>query len=61
MDIEVDQIPAFEEGFYDYMDGNAPDVLEAILASGKLEEETETKLRAAIEAYKKQFAAMAQA
>ena len=61
MDIEVDQIPAFEEGFYDYLDGNAPDVLEAILASGKLEEETETKLRAAIEAYKKQFAAMAQA
>ncbi len=61
MDIEVDQVPAFEEGFYDYLDGNAPDVLGAILASGKLEEETETKLRAAIEAYKKQFAAMAQA
>ena len=61
MDIEVDQVPAFEEGFYDYLDGNAPDILQAILASGKLQEETETKLRAAIEAYKKQFAAMAQA
>ncbi|MDD2993048.1 MAG: F0F1 ATP synthase subunit alpha [Pygmaiobacter sp.] len=61
MDIEVDQVPAFEEGFYDYLDGNAPEVLQAILTSGKLEEETETKLRAAIEAYKKQFAAMAQA
>lgn len=61
MDIEVDQVPAFEEGFYDYLDGNAPDILQAILTSGKLEEETETKLRAAIEAYKKQFAAMAQA
>ncbi len=61
MDVEVDQVPAFEEGFYDYLDGNAPDILQAILTSGKLEEETETKLRAAIEAYKKQFAAMAQA
>ena len=61
MDVETDQVPAFEDGFYGYMDGNAPEVLQAILASGKLEEDTETKLCAAIEAYKKQFAAMAQA
>ena len=57
-EIEVEDVPAFEEGLYDYLDTRAPAVLDAIRESGRLDEETEAQLKEALEAYQAQFAAL---
>ena len=51
-DVEVSQIAAFEEAFHGYLASHGKDVLSAIRKTGKLEEATENKLKAAIEEFK---------
>ncbi len=50
-EIAVDDVPEFETGLYAYMEDNAKDVLTDIRTSGKLEPETEEKLKAALTDY----------
>ena len=57
-EVEVEAVPAFEEGLYDYLDSRAPAVLDAIRESGRLSEETEEQLKEALKAYQAQFAAL---
>jgi F-type H+-transporting ATPase subunit alpha len=52
-DVLVEDIKKFERDFYEFMDTQHPDVGKAIKASGKIEEETEEKLKAAILEFKK--------
>ena len=54
-DIPVAKIPEFEARLYEYMDNRYPQVLEAIRATGKLEEGTEEQLKAALEGLLKEF------
>ena len=54
-DVEVREVRAYEKGLYEYMDREGLAVLEAIRNTGKLESETEEKLKQALEAYTKQF------
>ena len=54
-DIEVDKIAEFELRLREYMDNNHMDVLSAIRTTGKLEQETEDALKAALEALLKEF------
>ena len=53
--IAVDQVPEFEKRLEEHMAGLHSDVLEAIRSTGKLEPETEEKLKAAIEELVAQF------
>ncbi len=53
--IPVDQVPEFERRLEEHMDNLHSDVLEAIRSTGKLEAETEEKLKAAIEELVAQF------
>ncbi|EOC99448.1 F0F1 ATP synthase subunit alpha [Caldisalinibacter kiritimatiensis] len=55
-DIPVDRIKEFEEQFLNFMDSNYPEVGNAIKETGDLSEETEEKLKQAIEEFKKSFA-----
>jgi F-type H+-transporting ATPase subunit alpha len=52
-DIPVEEIKHFENGMYDFMDTHHPEIGKSIKTSGKLDEENETKLKAAIEEFKK--------
>ncbi|MDD2484010.1 MAG: F0F1 ATP synthase subunit alpha, partial [Eubacteriales bacterium] len=52
-DVLVEKIKLFEKEFYDFMDTHHPEVGKAIKTTGKLEEETEKNLRAAIDEFKK--------
>lgn len=54
-DIPVDQIKRFENEFLQYMDSSYPEVGKAIVNSGKMEEDTEAKLKEALENFKKLF------
>ena len=54
-DVAVEDVKEYEHGLYAYMDGHAPDVLETIRTSGKLEKETETALAAALAEYTTEF------
>ncbi len=54
-DIPVSSIGRFEPEFYEFMDIHYPEVGLGIKSSGKLEENTETMLRAAIVDFKKEF------
>ena len=54
--IPVDQIPEFEKRLEEHMDNYHADVLEAIRTSGKLESETETALKAALDQLLARFA-----
>ena len=54
-DVAVEDVKEYEHGLYTYMDGHAPDVLETIRTSGKLEKETETALAAALAEYTTEF------
>lgn len=54
-DVAVESIVDFEKKFYDYMDTHFPEVGKEIKTTGKLEEATETKLRSAIEEFKRVF------
>ncbi len=47
--IEVAKVPGFEARLYEFMDNRHTDVLEAIRATGKLESDTEEKLKAALD------------
>lgn len=52
-DVLVEKIRDFEKKLYDFMDTQHPDVGKAIKSTGKLEADTEEKLKAAIEEFKK--------
>ena len=54
-DVAVEDVKEYEHGLYAYMDGHAPDVLENIRTSGKLEKDTETALAAALAEYTTEF------
>ncbi|MGM9521516.1 MAG: F0F1 ATP synthase subunit alpha [Oscillospiraceae bacterium] len=53
--VDVEDIRSFESGLYEYMDDNAPEVLESIRTTGNLDAETEDKLKAALEQYTAEF------
>ena len=55
--IAVDDIPEFEKRLEEHMDNYHADVLEAIRTTGKLETETETALKAALDELVAQFTA----
>ena len=54
-DVELKDVSRFEEELVDYIARNCPEAKEAILTGRKIPAETLTKLKAAIEEYKKTF------
>lgn len=56
-DIDIDLIVEFEAGLLTFMDEQYPKVMKSIASSGDISEETEEKLKEAIEVFKKQFLA----
>ena len=52
-DVPVEEIKDFEKEFYDFMDTHHPAIGKEIKNTGKLEADTEEKLKAAIEEFKK--------
>jgi len=54
-DIGVENVKAFEKGFYDFMDTQYPEVGKTIKETGQMDERTEEKLKEGIEVYKKDF------
>ena len=54
-DVEVNDVAEYEDGLYERMAAQHADVLEAIHITGDLSKETEEALRAALEAYTKDF------
>ena len=54
-DVEVADVAEYEDGLYERMAAQHADVLEAIRTTGDLSKETEEALRAALEAYTKDF------
>ena len=54
-DVAVEDVKEYEHGLYAYMGDHAPDVLETIRTSGKLEKDTETALAAALAEYTTEF------
>ena len=54
-DVSVDKIPEFEKQLYEFMNQKHSDILESIRATGKLEPETEEKLKDAISQLRKEF------
>ena len=54
--IPVEQVPEFEQRLEEHMNNFHADVLEAIRSSGKLENDTEAGLKAALDELVKQFA-----
>jgi len=52
-DVPVEEIKGFERELYDFMDTHHPEVGKEIKTSGKLEADTEEKLKAAIVEFKK--------
>ncbi len=54
-DVEVTDVAEYEDGLYERMAAQHADVLEAIRTTGDLSKETEEALRAALEAYTKDF------
>ena len=55
--IAVEDVPEFEKRLEEHMDNYHPDVLEAIRATGKLETDTETALKTALDELVAQFTA----
>lgn len=55
-DIPVADVRRFEKDFHDYLDADEKDILKSIRKKKVLEEETEKKLKKAIEVFKKGFA-----
>ena len=55
-DLPVEKVQEFEAGLLEHMRTRHSDVGETIRSSGKLEEETESKLRSAVEEFKSSFA-----
>lgn len=54
-DVAVRDVSEYEEGLYNRLSSQHSDVLTAIAETGKLEEETESKLKAALQAYTADF------
>jgi len=54
-DLEPERIADFEAGFYNFMDGNYPEVSKTIKESGTLSEEAEASLKKGIGEYKNDF------
>ena len=54
-DVAVDKIPEFEKQLYEFMNQKHSDILESIRGTGKLEPETEEKLKDAISQLLKEF------
>ncbi|MTI80600.1 MAG: F0F1 ATP synthase subunit alpha [Firmicutes bacterium] len=54
-DIEVEKIRSFEQDFVKYIKSDHADILEAIVNDQQLKPETEEKLKAAVEEFKKTF------
>ena len=54
-DIAVEDIPEYESGLYARMDAQHRDVLETIVSTGDLSQDTEAKLKAALENYTADF------
>jgi F-type H+-transporting ATPase subunit alpha len=56
-DIPVKRLGAFENEFFDFMDTNYPEIGKVIKESGKIDDETQGKLDAAVAEFKKGFLA----
>jgi F-type H+-transporting ATPase subunit alpha len=56
-DIPVAKVSTFESDFHKFVDANHPEIGQAIAKSKELSQETEEKLKAAIQEFKKGFAA----
>ena len=54
-DVAVEDVKEYEKGLYEYMDAHGAQVLSAIRTTGKLEEDTEKALAAALDDYTRQF------
>ncbi len=54
-DIGVENVKAFEKGFYEFMDIQYPEVGKSIKETGQMSAETEEELKKAIDVYKQQF------
>lgn len=54
-DVAVEDVKKYEKGLYEYMDAHGAEVLSAIRTTGKLEEDTEKALAAALDDYTRQF------
>ncbi len=55
-DIPVEEISEFEKQFFEFMDVKYPELGKEIKATGKLEDDAEAKLKAAIESFKASWA-----
>ena len=54
-DVAVEDVKEYEKGLYEYMDAHGAEVLSSIRTTGKLEEDTEKALAAALDDYTRQF------
>ena len=54
-EVAVEDVKEYEKGLYEYMDAHGTEVLSAIRTTGKLEEDTEKALAAALDDYTRQF------
>tara|TARA_B100001250_G_scaffold180776_1_gene155465 strand:+ start:231 stop:1763 length:1533 start_codon:yes stop_codon:yes gene_type:complete len=52
-DVELSKIKDFEKNLYELIKSSNPEIIDAINSTGKLDEETEKKLKSAIEKFKK--------
>src|SRR3984885_713224 len=55
-DVPLDRVREFEKSLLRFMDQTHPDIEEVIATSGRISDETEASLRAAVEEFKKTFA-----
>ena len=55
-DVGIENIKAFEKGFYEFMDTQYPEVGKTIKETGQMDETAEEQLKEGIEIYKKTFA-----
>ena len=55
-DLPVGKIPEFEQRLQEFIDNRYPQLTDAIVSTGKLDEETEEVLKTALEALRKEFA-----
>jgi F-type H+-transporting ATPase subunit alpha len=60
-DIAVDRLRAYEDGLYQFLDSRVPGVLSAIVEKKMLDDDVKKQLTAALDEYRKDFAAVAAA
>jgi len=56
-EVPVDQVSAYEQGLYAYLDAQHAEILETIRTTGKFEKDTEEKLASALKQYTNDFLA----